>query len=330
MSADSIAIVTTVRAKPEQVTCFLDYHIALGVSRFYLFFDDPDDSAVKQVKSRYTQVEAIRCDARYWTGTKDGCRPPSIEARQRANTIIAMEDAARRGLDWLAHLDIDEFLFVSRGRLVDALAGHQSNSLFIRLEVLEAIPDDGKPVAGFLAIRNYKYKPFEVLLTDPRYRTESRFRRVLHRLYYRPVLALCRWLMPDLFGRGYYNGHSAGKSITRISQAQSFVRDLGIHFPVVSQVPRHSVSIGQGLYLLHFDSCSYEEWFTKWARRVSGTGLALGLSGKQLWVMEQFSKWYQPPNEARLQALYDVLYRISPGRIRLLRLLGLVKRIELP
>jgi hypothetical protein len=60
-----VGVVTTLKGVEDSLLSFLLYHLAIGVSKIYLFFDDPSDAAIPialDVKDeRVRPVSATRC-----------------------------------------------------------------------------------------------------------------------------------------------------------------------------------------------------------------------------------------------------------------------------
>lgn len=134
------AIVTTLKAPEQQVLAFLAHHLALGPDRIWLHFDDPDDPSAAAVEAlALERVTVVRCDMAHWGAKrgKPGDRPDSHQRRQVMNLRKVYRKHAQ-GLDWLAHIDVDEFLVLDRP-LDEILAGCED--AFLRIEPFEALHD---------------------------------------------------------------------------------------------------------------------------------------------------------------------------------------------
>eukprot|EP01065_Artemidia_motanka_P037435 TRINITY_DN4597_c4_g1_i1.p1 TRINITY_DN4597_c4_g1~~TRINITY_DN4597_c4_g1_i1.p1 ORF type:complete len:357 (+),score=79.71 TRINITY_DN4597_c4_g1_i1:74-1072(+) len=132
----SVSIVSTVLNS----ICFtewVDYHIALGVSHFYLYFDSEDD-ANREVAARYGRdVVSVR-----------DCQAPGrpITAKQCANVRHAVAVAHERGCrGWLLHIDDDELLHLSENVSLSQLtssAPRDAHDLHFRnYEVCKTVPE---------------------------------------------------------------------------------------------------------------------------------------------------------------------------------------------
>ncbi len=138
------AIVATVKAPEEQVLAFVAHHLALGCAHIALYFDDPEDP-VAEVAGRLPRVTVTRCDAAHWA--RKGARPERHQNRQARNALRSY----RRCLQpWMAHIDVDEFLWPEMpvGDLLDTIHPHQ---LMVRAEPFEALHDPGLPDDIFTA-----------------------------------------------------------------------------------------------------------------------------------------------------------------------------------
>ena len=107
----SWGIVMTVREPAQLVMANLGWHLGAGASEIHVYFDDPEDLAIPMT-APLAEVRAIRCDDAHWAEiAPSGKRPPTHRRRQGLNANHAL---ARCEVDWLIHLDADEFLVQSR------------------------------------------------------------------------------------------------------------------------------------------------------------------------------------------------------------------------
>lgn len=126
-------IVSTVKAPVEKVLAFAAYHLDLGASHIWLYFDDPEDPAHAAV-SGHPQITATRCDEAYWTGKNRHDRHQNRQSRNARDAYV------RCTTDWLGHIDVDEFLHPDRpfSEILDELP---ANQMVMKLEPFEAMHD---------------------------------------------------------------------------------------------------------------------------------------------------------------------------------------------
>lgn len=233
------AVVTMARAPQVYIERFIAHHLALGASRIYLFFDDPE--MAWPVKD--SRVKIVVCDGTFWGGN----RPDAAEDRQRAVCRRALRWCA---CDWIAFVDSDELIHsdAADGDAVGRrLAAIGDDVLSVHMATFEATYDR-EPKQGDA----YDTRFFKQPVSWPGGR--------------HPIL----W---ELFGtlargsRGGLWGHDRGKSFTRVKLADGW---LPIH--------QYSAPIGQtrineridGLVLLHFDALTFADWKEKNLRRLDG------------------------------------------------------------
>lgn len=136
----SWGLVSTIKAPEEQVLAFIAYHLSLGAKHLWLYFDDPDDPVFARV-AKLPRVTAKRCTPWYWA--LRGGRDDRIIYRQIRNA----KDAQRKcRLDWLGHVDVDEFLYAPRP-VAEVLAEMPATVPNLLMEPFEAmhsldLPDD--------------------------------------------------------------------------------------------------------------------------------------------------------------------------------------------
>jgi hypothetical protein len=240
-----------VREPTALVLANLAWHLAAGAREVHLFLDDPDDP-VHDAAAALPGVTVTRCDAAFWAATGRG-RSGRNNVRQSVAMDLAYARAGRDGgVDWLLHLDADEFL-VQRRPLADELA---------------ALPQATDALV--LPVRERAY-----LTTDPQTLFEGVFRI--------PQTGPARahpLLQPNAaFCPGGLSGHVLGKSLSRTGRALS----ISPHFP--SAAPGHpraevTKTYARGSVVLHFDGLTPRNWLMKFLRydRVLGVepGKAIG------------------------------------------------------
>ncbi len=100
-------VVSTIRAPAEEILRFAAHHLDLGAHRLYLYLDAPDPAAEAALRA-HPKIRLRVCDSAYWD--KSGIRrPKKHQPRQTHNASHAYGLAS--DVDWLAHIDVDEFLW---------------------------------------------------------------------------------------------------------------------------------------------------------------------------------------------------------------------------
>jgi hypothetical protein len=110
-------IVATIKADTAPILRFVAYHLELGAHRIYIYLDAPNPEAQEALRN-HPKCRVIRCDDGYWK-RHNGTRPDMHQPRQTFNATRAYTKAHE--VDWLMHMDVDEFL-VSHGQVSAHLA----------------------------------------------------------------------------------------------------------------------------------------------------------------------------------------------------------------
>lgn len=136
--------VATVKAPADQILAYTAHHLWLGASRIRLYLDDPR-ATLPECLERHPRVTITRCDDDYWHS--QGKRPEGHQGRQSRNARHAYSVTES---DWLAHLDVDEFIMAERHveRILDDVL---SDVRLVKLEPFEAMHDPALPDDIFTA-----------------------------------------------------------------------------------------------------------------------------------------------------------------------------------
>lgn len=114
-----VAIATTLRDADAVLDSYIKYHHSIGIDHFFLFFDEPNDPALK----RYSNLPYITATPnndilhQRWKWTTlyqtDYIRKSLDEhlARQLLNTELAISWAIEKEMQWLLHIDVDELFY---------------------------------------------------------------------------------------------------------------------------------------------------------------------------------------------------------------------------
>jgi hypothetical protein len=237
-SGPSWGITLLAREPVVLVLTHLAWHLAAGAAEVHLFLDDPADP-VAGPAAALPGVTVTRCDAGFWARHPSGRRPGLITARQAFCATLAY---GRAGVEWLVHLDADEFLSAP---LAPALARHVGHRGAVVIPVRERVYARPDPEALFEGLFRIPQPPA----------------RRGH-----PLLAP---LAP--FAPAGVLGHALGKSATRTGLEVA----LHCHFPKprdgAAEVPKVAA---EGVVLLHFDGLTPAHWLAKQRARIGANGPA--------------------------------------------------------
>lgn len=114
-------IVLTAQEPAALLLANVGWHLGTGAAEVHVYLDDPADPAAPLLEG-LPNVHVTRCDADHWRRAAPAARrPPTHRRRQALNANHAL---ARCGVDWLAHLDADEFLVQDRPLGAEMAAVH--------------------------------------------------------------------------------------------------------------------------------------------------------------------------------------------------------------
>ncbi|PJE28398.1 hypothetical protein PSM7751_02356 [Pseudooceanicola marinus] len=139
--SDSWAAVATVKAPVEEVLSFAAWHLELGAARLHIYLDDPEDPAYPILKA-HPKIRAMQCDDRYWRRVARDGRPDKHQMRQTLNASHCYN--AKNRHDWLAHIDVDEFLLPDRP-VAEILAALPPDVLSARMRPMEVLARPDRP-----------------------------------------------------------------------------------------------------------------------------------------------------------------------------------------
>jgi hypothetical protein len=136
---------STILAPARDILRFAAYHIEAGAHRLYIYLDDPDSDAFAPLKA-HPKIRVTRCDDQHWQKL-GGKRPVKHQVRQSRNATHA--HARRAEVDWLIHMDADEFL-VSDQPVADVLAALPATVQTARVRPMEQLAGDGHHFKAFI------------------------------------------------------------------------------------------------------------------------------------------------------------------------------------
>ena len=110
MSLPSWGVVGTLDEPPELVAAYVAHHLAQGAGEVHVYLDR-DDAFTRTMLATVPQVRVTVADEAYWRREFDIKLP---KTHQRRQTLNATDAYRRAGVDFLLHLDADEFLVQHR------------------------------------------------------------------------------------------------------------------------------------------------------------------------------------------------------------------------
>ncbi|TNJ42732.1 glycosyltransferase family 2 protein [Phaeobacter sp. B1627] len=130
-------LVSTIKADAPDILDFAAWHLERGAHRLLLYLDAPCPDALPHLKA-HPRIRVIETDRAHWQKRRGGM-PQKHQVRQSLNATRAYRRQSA-DLDWLIHLDVDEFLW-SEDDLAATLATLPEQVLCARARPLEALAD---------------------------------------------------------------------------------------------------------------------------------------------------------------------------------------------
>ncbi len=141
-------IVSTLKAPAEAILNFAAYHLELGAHRLLLYLDAPCPAARPLLKA-HPKIRIFDCDDTSWQQRrKKTGKPEKHQTRQSLNATRAYRRQAG-DLDWLAHIDVDEFLWAQRP-IGEILHDLPPTTFCARVRPIEALAGDGTAFKGHI------------------------------------------------------------------------------------------------------------------------------------------------------------------------------------
>jgi hypothetical protein len=141
-------IVSTIKAPAEAILNFAAYHLEAGAHRLFLYLDAPCPEARPLLKA-HPKIRIFDCDDASWQQRrKKSGKPKKHQVRQSLNATRAYRRQAG-DLDWLAHIDVDEFLWADRP-IAEILGSLPAETHGARARPIEALDGDGTAFKGYI------------------------------------------------------------------------------------------------------------------------------------------------------------------------------------
>lgn len=138
-------ITATILAPADEILRFAAFHLEAGAHRVYLYLDAENPVAFDALKG-HPKIRVTTCDAAWW-GQKASGRPNKHQVRQTVNATHAYH--RKTEVDWLIHIDVDEFL-ISDQPIADTLLDTPADILVARVRPMEALAGDNTALKGFI------------------------------------------------------------------------------------------------------------------------------------------------------------------------------------
>ncbi|MFQ5568602.1 MAG: glycosyltransferase family 2 protein, partial [Rhodothermales bacterium] len=254
-----IAIASTVRNADPVLDSFITYHLAAGFDHLFLFFDDPEDSALDKAR-RYTGVSAIPHDEHLrhqWrrSGLFAADFAHEVMGRQVLNLEVALQLAREQQIDWMLHIDHDELFYAGQQTVHEHFASLAARPVqWVKYANYEAVPEQVDIVDYFRETTLFKRSLFDLaclkggraLPLDRVVRYTGRQQELVDRLPQVPL---------DLF-----HFYRKGKAAARVSD---MIRPFGVHdFKVPVGQMTYATAPGDPV-ILHYTCCGFEHFWNK-------------------------------------------------------------------
>ncbi|ASP47987.1 glycosyltransferase family 2 protein [Cognaticolwellia beringensis] len=318
----SIAVCSTQRTTLAQAIAFIKHYEKIGMEKIIIFFDDPDDENIKTIEG-LKNVITIRCSDEYWE-TASG-RSKSVEQRQMYNSDYALDLCQQLHIDWLLHVDVDEFIHFDNLKSAPGYFKNiPDNIVTIRFPVCESIPETQEHTNFWSEIKNFRSHPvdYKNSIKMPFYiklRTKINLLMVKLKKSFLILTGNGRYLE-----YGYMKAYIAGKSATRV---KANVKLMGLHVSNIIYKKNEFGTISNDACILHFDAFSYIAWHQKWLKRIDGRGTSTLMHNERYQQLLDFEKHYNSKDNDALKILYKEIYFIDKKGKFLLKKLGLIKAL---
>lgn len=137
-------LVSTIKAETSDILRFAAYHLDHSAHRLYIFLDTDNPTAYSALKA-HPKIRVTLCDDKYWKTA--GGRPVKHQVRQTHNATRAYR--RRVEVDWLIHMDVDEFLWPDTN-VAGILAALSPDIHCARSRPIESIAGDNTLFKGYI------------------------------------------------------------------------------------------------------------------------------------------------------------------------------------
>lgn len=294
-------VIATIKADTPAILRFVAHHLELGAHRVYVYLDDVNEDA-QAILRDHPKCRVVRTDAGYWARHNNG-RPEMHQPRQTFNATRAYKRAHE--VDWLMHMDVDEFL-VCDAQIASYLA---------------ALPD---------SMQCARARPMELLAGgDPQ--VDAAFKTFIPpgKERERVVATLYPTYGPHL--KGGFLSHIAGKIFVRTGIEGLKFR---IHNAFLEGETNPNHTEMPDIHLAHFHSADWDSWHAHFAYRFregsyrEGLGPARSRDRGGITTHELFTLIHEAQGEAGLRAFFDEVCADTPALRARLEAAGHLKRMR--
>lgn len=234
-------VVATIKAPTRDTLNFAAHHLDLGAHRVHVYLDAPDPEAEAALRA-HPKCRVILCNEDYWRRRSRKGRPDKHQSRQTLNATHCLNRRAQ--VDWLAHIDVDEFLW-SEMTITDRLSQVAPDRISARVRPIEALaPEpyktDAEPYTA--------YKSCALSQSERRAQTNAIYPT------YGPYL------------NGGFLSHVAGKVFVRTGLSDISLR---IHNAFINKQMDDKAEELHELYLCHHHAATWDHWLAAYRYRLS-------------------------------------------------------------
>ncbi len=291
-------LVATVLAPAGDILRFAAYHLEKGAAQIHLYLDAACPEVMPFLQG-HPKIRVTLCDDAYWTERKG--RPEAHQPRQTKNATHAYYRSGK--IDWLIHMDVDEFL-VSDRNIADVLAPIPEDTLVARVRPMEQLSGG----AG----NAFKY----FIPTSPE---RSRTVRALYPTY-GPYL------------KGGFLSHLGGKVFVRPGQKKAQFR---IHNFIQEGEVIKGIDHLMGVDLAHCHAKTWDAWYASYRYRLEKGSYRSDLGPNKSRVFggmnlhELFTDIEAKDGKAGLRAFFDEVCADTPELRARLSQFNLLREVNL-
>lgn len=292
--------VTTTNAPLRDIQRFAAWHLEQGAHRVYLYLDD-DVPETREALKAHPKLRVLHTDVAYWDKRKG--RPDKHQVRQSLNARHC--NNRKIEVDWLAHIDTDEFLIPTDRRIADTLATLPDSALCARVRPIEALAPTEALAPGVTA-----FKAFHL---DQKARQDA--------------AEACFPTFGAQLSGGFLS-HVAGKLFFRTGMQGLQIK---IHNVILDDVSNPGMVPMPGIELGHFHADSWEHFLRAYRFRLDRGSYRAELKpqvrrGDALSLHDLFAVIEQDSGEAGLRAFFAEVCTASPTLCQRLEAHGLLRR----